>query len=438
MNRAAASLLLVAFLSALYVSCERPPRVPDPEDMRPVSAVSGIDDDLFPAGLKESISFTVEKLSKRKGYSLEFGNAVVSGEDYALSLLHLLAKLENGISKEAFIGEVRKNFDFYGFPGKPRGGVFITSYFSPVLSASYTRTPRHSQAVYMSPDDLVRVRMDKYIGEFKRFSFLEDDRAAKAKLKSFYGRVVSVGRDGARELVPYYSRKEIDSGRRLTGKNLEIAWVDPVDAFFLQIQGSGKIRFSDGREMVLGYSSQNGHDYVAIGKFLSEHIPREKMSLWAIENHLRSLSYAEMRKILYKNPSYIFFRKLPGNPETAFGTEVVGGRTIATDEVFFPKGALGFMRFESPVFETPFSVEPSGWNPVSRFVSNHDSGGAIKGARRVDLFWGEGKDASRHAGVMRNWGEFFCLVPKPGFVAALRQKRSDAGDLTRRSSNVYD
>lgn len=438
MNRAIASLLFVASLSALYVSCEKPPAVTDPEDMSPVSVVPEIDDDLFPAGLKESINSTVAKLSQRKNYSLAFGNTVVSGQDYALSLVYLLEKLEDGISKEAFIDEVRKNFDFYGFPGKTRGGVFITSYFSPVLSASDVRTSRHSQALYASPDDLVRVRMDKYIREFERFSFLEDDRVAKSKFKSLFGRVISVGHGKARELVPYYSRKDIDSSEKLAGKNLEIAWLDAVDAFFLQIQGSGKLRFSDGREMVVGYSSQNGHGYVAIGKFLLNHIPREKMSLWAIENHLRSLSYKEMRKILYKNPSYIFFRELSGNPETAFGTEVVDGRTIATDEVFFPKGALGFMRFESPVFETPVSVEPSDWKPVSRFVSNHDSGGAIKGARRVDLFWGEGKDASRHAGVMKNWGELFCLVPKPGFVAELKRKLSDAGDLTRRFASAND
>ncbi len=422
MNLRAINVFSVVFLLFLYLSCERPPEIPGPESMRPVPVVPQMDDDLFPEGLKESIGASVDKLSQTKDSQLVFGQKTVSAEDYALALDYLLTRLEAGVSKDDFIKDVRKNFDFYGFPGKPWGKVFITSYFSPVLSASRTRTSEHTQALYGVPGDLVHLGINRFIKRFERFSFLEEDKIARGKLQSLYGRVDRRGPGRMSELVPYYSRTEIDSGGRLRGKGLEIAWVDPVDAFFLQIQGSGKIRFADGEERVIGYAAQNGHDYVAIGKFLFEWIPKEKMSLWAIENHLRSLSYAERMKILYKNPSYIFFRGLPGKPQTSFGTEVIDGRTIATDKAFFPRGSLAFMEFESPVFETSSSVEPSQWKPVSRFVINHDSGGAIKGARRVDLFWGEGKDASRHAGVMKNWGKFFYLVPKGEFLVTLRQK----------------
>ena len=423
MNRHVTGSLICAFFSLLlYVSCERPPEVPTPESMEPVSVVPETDDDIFPEGLKEAISSSVENLSKKKNYSLTFGTRTVSGRDYALSLAYLLERLEEGATKEAFMEEIRRNFDLYGFPGKPEGRIFVTSYFSPVLSASETRTPRHSQPLYRTPGDLVKVRMDRFFGEFERFSFMEDDRAARAKFGSLFGRVVSAGKGRTPELVPYYSRREIDSGRRLAGRNLEIAWVDSVDAFFLHVQGSGKIRFSDGKELSVGYSAQNGHDYVAIGKFLFDVIPKEKMSLWAIESHLRSLPYGEMRKVLYGNPSYIFIRELRGKPRTSFGTEVVDGRTVATDDVFFPRGAMGFMEFDAPVFDGPAAVEPSGWKPVSRMVANHDAGGAIKGPRRVDLFWGEGKDASRHAGVMKNWGRLFCLVPRAEFLEKLRAK----------------
>lgn len=422
MKQRTAVVLSAVFLLFLYLSCERPPEIPGPESMRSVPAFPGMDDDLFPEGLKESIGASVEKLSRKKDSQLVFGQKTVSAEDYALALGYLLARLEAGVAKDDFIKDVREKFDFYGFPGKPWGKVFITSYFSPVISASRTRTPQHTQPLYGVPDDLVRLRIDRFVERFERLSFLEDDKIARGKLQSLYGRVAPGGPGRTSELVPYYSRSEIDSGGRLRGKRLEIAWVDPVDAFFLQIQGSGKIRFEDGEDRAVGYAAQNGHDYVAIGKFLFEWIPKEKMSLWAIESHLRSLSYAESMNILYKNPSYIFFRRLPGKPETSFGTEVVDGRTIATDKAFFPKGALAFMEFERPVFETPSSVEPSQWEPVSRFVVNHDSGGAIKGARRVDLFWGEGKDASRHAGVMKNWGKFFYLVPKGEFLTMLRER----------------
>lgn len=424
MNSKAVGILLAVFSLFLYLSCERPPEIPGPESMRPVPVVPEMDDDLFPEGLEESIGASVEKLSRTKDSQLVFGQKTISAGDYALALNYLLTRLEAGVSKDDFIKDVRKNFDFYGFPGKPWGKVFITSYFSPVLSASRARNPEHTHPLYRVPGDLVRLGIDRFIERFERFSFLEDDKIARGKLQTLYGRINPGGPGRTSELVPYYSRSEIDSGGRLRGKKLEIAWVDPVDAFFLQVQGSGKIRFADGEERVVGYAAQNGHDYVAIGKFLFEWIPREKMSLWAIENHLRSLSYAERMKVLYKNPSYIFFRRLPGKPQTSFGTEVVDGRTIATDKAFFPKGSLAFMEFERPVFETSSSVEPSQWKPVSRFVVNHDSGGAIKGARRVDLFWGEGKDASRHAGVMKNWGKFFYLVPKGEFLTALREKNS--------------
>ena len=423
MNRyGTGSFICALFSLLLYVSCERPPEIPSPESMEPVSVVPEMDDDIFPEGLKEAIGSSVETLSKKKDHSLRFGRREVSGRDYALSLAHLLEKLEEGATREAFMEEIRRNFDLYGFPGKPEGRILVTSYFSPVLSASEKRTPMHSQPLYRAPGDLVKVRMDRFFGEFERFSFMEDDRVARAKFGSLFGRVVSAGEGRPPELVPYYSRREIDSGRRLAGRNLEIAWVDSVDAFFLHVQGSGKIRFSDGKEISVGYSAQNGHDYVAIGKFLFDVIPEEKMSLWAIENHLRSLSYPEMRKILYENPSYIFFRELRGKPRASFGTEVVDGRTVATDDVFFPRGAVGFMEFEAPVFDGPAAAEPSGWKPVSRMVANHDAGGAIKGPRRVDLFWGEGKDASRHAGVMKNWGRLFCLVPRAEFLEKLRAK----------------
>lgn len=424
MNRRTATILSAAFLLFFYLSCERPPEVPGPESMRPVPVVPEVDDDLFPEGLKESIGASVEKLSQKKDSHLVFGQKTVSAGDYVLALNYLLGRLEAGVTKDEFIKDVRENFDFYGFPGKPWGRVFVTSYFSPVLSASRARTPEHTQPLYRVPDDLVRLGIHRFVKQFERFSFLEEDKITLGKLQSLYGRVNAGSPGRMPELVPYYSRSEIDSGGRLRGKKLEIAWVDPVDAFFLQVQGSGKIRFADGEERVIGYAAQNGHDYVAIGKFLFEWIPKEKMSMWAIESHLRSLSYAERMKVLYKNPSYIFFRRLPGKPQTSFGTEVIDGRTIATDKAFFPRGSLAFMEFERPVFETPSSVEPSQWEPVSRFVINHDSGGAIKGARRVDLFWGEGKDASRHAGVMKNWGKFFYLVPREAFLTALREKNS--------------
>ena len=159
MNLKTASILSAVFLFFLYISCERPPEIPGPESMRPVPFVPEMDDDLFPGGLRESIGASVEKLSETKDSQLVFGQKTVSAGDYTLALNYLLGKLEAGVTKEDFIKDVRENFDFYGFPGKPWGKVFITSYFSPVLPASQARTPEHTHPLYRVPVDLVRLRM---------------------------------------------------------------------------------------------------------------------------------------------------------------------------------------------------------------------------------------------------------------------------------------
>jgi membrane-bound lytic murein transglycosylase A len=116
----------------------------------------------------------------------------------------------------------------------------------------------------------------------------------------------------------------------------------------------------------------------------------------------------------------VFFRPLERHGVTALGTEVVAGRTIATDTSFFPKGALAFLQFEKPVFNSPGDTEPASWLPTSRFVLDQDTGGAIRGPHRVDLFWGRGPEAKQAAGVMKNKGRLVYFVPKPEFLQRLK------------------
>jgi membrane-bound lytic murein transglycosylase A len=219
--------------------------------------------------------------------------------------------------------------------------------------------------------------------------------------------------------LPYYTREEIENEQILEGKNLELAWVDPIDAFFLHVQGSGTVRFEDDEELRLGYAAKNGYPFDAISKYLLDVIPREKMSMQAIDGYLRRLPEDEMRKILNKNPSYIFFQKLEGKPVTSLGAEVVDGRTIATDQDFFPKGALAYMEFPKPVFADGTSIEPVRWELTSRFVLDQDTGSAIRGPYRVDLYWGSGKEVARYAGVMKEMGRLYYMVPKNEFLQRL-------------------
>lgn len=402
--------LLILFIS-LLLSCDRQTAKSPEESMRLSKAPVELNDDLDVKNLEKAILENIERLNEIKNNSLHFGPKEISKEKYIKSLQFLTGKLN---SKEEFIKNIKYNFDFYEVYGKKNWGeVFITSYFAPVLSGSRVRTPKHSQALYGVPSDLVNIKLNEFIDINENLSPLKNSKTGKSKISILRGRIVED--ENSTNVVPYYTREEIDSKQRLKDQDIVLAWVDPIEAFFLHVQGSGTVVFEDGEELRLGYASQNGHKYFAIGKHLKDEISGD-ISMQSIDNHLRQLSYKDMRKVLYKNPSYIFFRELEGRPVTNFGTETIDGRTIATDKAFFPKGTLAYLEFPKPVFKDDTSVEIKSYENRSRFVLDQDTGGAIKGTHRVDLFWGRGKDAGRYAGVMKNWGKLYYIVPKDEFI----------------------
>lgn len=417
------SILLVSVVLIL-VGCARPPDeiAPDrkPEySMRLTKTPAVINDDMGLESLADALKDNITRLRQRKVEELAFGHDSVKAEEYIRSLEFLINKIESGLSEDQVKDIIRENFNFYEVQGKDRWGeVLITSYYEPVIPGSRKKTDRLSQPLYKVPDDLVKIHMDKFVDNFERLSPLQD--YVESGNRHLYGRLVKSDWGTKNTVVPYYTREEIDRHQALQGRNLELAWVDPIDAFFLHIQGSGTVRFSDGKELRIGYASQNGHTYRAIGKYLYSVIPPEQMSKQTIEKYLRSIPEIDMKNILYMNPSYIFFTNLEGKPLTSFGTEVIEGRTIATDPAYYPKGALAYMEFEIPVFDTENSLMPGGWENTSRFVLDHDTGGAIKGPHRVDLFWGRGKEAERKAGVMKNPGTLYYLAPKKQFLEKLR------------------
>ena len=204
-------------------------------------------------------------------------------------------------------------------------------------------------------------------------------------------------------------RAAIEAGA-LDGGGSALAWVDdPVDAFFLHIQGSGRVRLHDGRLLRLGYAGQNGHPYRAVGRALFESgaIPRERMSMGAIRGWLRAAPPGEAAALLRSNPSYVFFRVLEGlgpedGPPGALGAPLTPGRSLAVDPAFIPFGA--------PVFAA--TRDPLDGAPLRRLLHAQDTGGAIRGAARGDLFWGWGEAAAARAGVMREPAELFVLVPR--------------------------
>ena len=205
----------------------------------------------------------------------------------------------------------------------------------------------------------------------------------------------------------------------LRKRRLEWCYVRPVDAFFLQIQGSGTVLLPKRRSLRLGYAGQNGHAYRSLGNFLLDVIPLEEMTLQSIEAHLATLTPRRQQELFNKNPSYVFFKRLKEHALTYMELPATAGRTVATDARFFPKGALALLSFEKPVFSSPEAVRPESRQSVSRLVLDQDVGGAIKGGGRLDLFWGRGKEAKQHAGVVNAHGQLYYIAPSHELIERL-------------------
>lgn len=270
-------------------------------------------------------------------------------------------------------------------PYRVNGDGLITGYFETSLNGSPVQTPRYRTPVYKRPSDLVLVDLGEFSEELK------GQRTA--------GRVI----DG--KLRPYEDRAAIRKGA-LLNKGLELVWVDdPIATFFLHIQGSGRVRFDDGKEMRIGYDGHNGHDYFAIGRALIDRgiLTKEKVSLQSIRKWLRD-NPGEANGVMDLNRSYIFFRELTGEgPIGAQGVALSPGRSLAVDRRFIPLGAPLWLDTTDPL---------SPEKPLQRLVIAQDTGGAIKGPVRGDLFWGVGSEAMARAGLMKQTGKYYLFLPK--------------------------
>ena len=262
------------------------------------------------------------------------------------------------------------------------GKAFATGYFEPEIAASPVPTLLHRVPIYRTPPDLTRCD-------------LPDGKTGR-------GRIDETG-----QCVYYHSRAEIEQGA-LAGKGLEIAWAaDSIELFFLHIQGSGRLRYPDGRVVRIGYDNQNGREYVAIGRVLRERgiLRPGGASMEAIVAWMRA-NPGQAVELMQSNPSYIFFKVLTGpGPLGAMGLPVSPRATVAADPNFIPLGAPVFLAAD----------RPEAWG---LWVAQ-DTGGAIKGANRLDTFWGAGPEARRLAGGMAASGQALILLPRGAAARAL-------------------
>jgi membrane-bound lytic murein transglycosylase A len=412
--------LVLILTGLLFWGCARAPVKDRSEAMRKAAAPPAVSDDLdfesLISGIKSNADF-LEK-SSRGGPDLTFGPVKIEKKKYVSALRFLC---NNAGDKESFYSTVNNYFDFYEVYGNEDWSqIKATSYYSPVLKGSKNKTKKYSQPLYYTPKDILMIDVDAFIEAFPKWRIFKDQILEQRSTRSLIKARLITNKNGPSTIVPYYTREEIDEdGALKKDKELVIAYVDPVDSFFLQIQGSGIIEMKDGSRFTVGYANQNGHPYVAIGSSLKDKIPLEKMSMQTLQSYLRSLPKREMQKILNRNPSYVFFQKIDSRPLAFLGTEVVDGRTVATDNSLFPKGSLAFLEYEKPIFQNLQATEPVDWVKSARFVLDQDTGGAIRGPGRLDLYAGGGPVAEQFAGVMKNPARLFYLVPKPELLKKL-------------------
>ncbi|MGC8722447.1 MAG: murein transglycosylase A [Acidobacteriota bacterium] len=392
--------LVVALL--LAVACAHRPvaeKQPSPRGAVLVPAhwrdLGSFQDDRDFDGLVSAVEGSLAYYGRLAPYSpLRFGDRGVTVKDYAAGLRWLLMVLrDGGLSASEKLERIRARFDLLRSVGSDgKGGVLFTGYYEPELEGSLTPDARFRYPLYRRPTDLLTI-------DLSQFPLAMSDRTIVGRL------------DGER-VVPYFSRRDIDGKGVLDGKGLELLWLDdPVSIFFLQIEGSGIVRLQNGDEVHVQYDGKNGRPYVSLGKLMIERglLPKGQASMQAIRRYLADHP-AQLRELLDLNPSYTFFRIAKDGPFGNIGVALTPGRSIATDSRLFPKGALCLIRTEEP--ELASDGHAKAWRPFTRFVCNQDTGGAITGPGRVDLFWGAGEKAEASAGLLQQPGSLYFLVPK--------------------------
>src|SRR5512144_1704741 len=351
-----------------------------------------LNDDLDRDSLHTAVQYSIAYLEKIPPEQIvgEQPRVFTAGE--ILASLEEFDRLLDGWScKACFTREFERRFEFVPSSRDPvTNEVLFTGYYQPVIDGSLVRTEKFRYPVYGRPADLII--------------------AEQVSLKPQMSVEKIVGRVEGEDFVPYYNRREIDQERRLEGRGLEIAWVaDPIELFFLHIQGSGIIRLPDGNQLSVGYAGQNGWPYRSIGRLLidSGKLTKDEMSMQRLRRYLRE-NPLEQNEIFNSNPSYIFFRTNAAGPMGSLEVPVTAGRSLATDSRLFPKGALVLVSTEIPAISD--AGELTGWRAVRRFMLNQDTGGAIRGPQRADIYFGADETAANLAGYMNRQGRMFFPV----------------------------
>ncbi|MBN2430975.1 MAG: MltA domain-containing protein [Acidobacteria bacterium] len=389
-----AALLLLLLAAAVWWLLQPPLEWTPTNSLTPASAPTLADDlaaDSLTRGIHESLAYlaTLEPATV-----LRYGPVTVPAPQVMAGLEEFLARYSIAGPTDEFRSWVTHHFDLYE---SAAAKVLFTGYFEAHVHGSRRPSDRYRFPLYRTPDDLVPIRL----AEFPSAGTCPGLPAV------LIGRQLPDGTVG-----PYFTRHEIDFQGVLSGRDFELIWTDNLlDAFFLHIQGSGIVELESGETVRVNYAQRNGHPYYAIGRWLLEReiLTPEQVSMQSIRHYLEAHPF-QLEEILSTNPSYIFFREVDNGPLGMLDRPLTPYRSIATDRRLFPPGALCYVETELPVFDE--SGQRVDWQPFRAFVLNQDTGGAIRGAGRVDLFTGFGPASEQVAGHLKRPGRLFFLAPK--------------------------
>jgi len=399
-------VLMVGIILALLLGCvPRIPKEPLPPEKPPLyqeqKFIYPLTDDAGNSSLQTAVERSLAYLAKRisAGNSPSYlqgpGGNLFSPAGLYRSLTIFREILTSASAEAEFERRVREAFTFWEVTSEGRAQpILLTGYYEPIVEGQLESGGGYHYPIYGRPADL--------IGTTAR----DNSREWAAKNR--------IGRLEKGQVVPYYSRKEIDCQGVLQGKGYELAWLrDPWERYVLHIQGSGQVRLPDGKRFRVGFAASNGRPYRSIGRYMVEQgfLSEKELSLSRLKEFIRQQP-GRMDEIFNINERYIFFRPIPGEegPIGALGFPLTAGRSVATDPAIFPAGAIAYLIAQQPEFDE--AGRPKARRALRRFVVNQDTGAAMKGPDRVDLFCGSGDRAGMVAGAMREEGKIYFLLAK--------------------------
>lgn len=351
-------------------------KITDPADIPDFTRACG-----NPYALEIAIDRSLSYLSKPSSRAF-FPYGEISHEQAVASLKAFRDLLDARLSPDAMNAAIREKFDVYISVGcDDKGTVLYTGYYTPIFDASPTRTERFRWPLYKQPADLVKDAQGNTLGRR--------------------------GPDG--QMTPFPDRKALESSNQLAG--LELYWLgDPFEVYIAHVQGSAKLRLPDGKLVTVGYTANSGHEYRSIGKeMLAEgKFPQGGLSLRAMIDYFKAHP-GEVQQYTWRNPRFVFFGKIAGEPRGSLNEPVMKMRSIATDKTIFPRACLAMISTNLP----RRLVEGIEVLPYEGFALDQDTGGAIRAPGRCDVYMGVGDEAGDLAGRTMEEGRLYYLFLKP-------------------------